>query len=69
MLEDFCGPHPWGPRKSGTHICAEVLARSLRAGPECAARPGRFSDLLFGGWSPCAARCAQPSATQRDAEG
>src|SRR5450432_4926536 len=26
VLEDFCGPHSWGPRKSGTHIRAEVLA-------------------------------------------
>jgi hypothetical protein len=20
VLEDFCGPQTWGPRKSGTHI-------------------------------------------------
>ena len=28
MLEDFCGPQTWGPRKSGTHIRTEVLVPS-----------------------------------------
>jgi hypothetical protein len=28
VLKDFCGPRPRGPRKSGTHIRAEVLART-----------------------------------------
>ena len=57
MLEDFCGPQTWGPRKSGTHIRTEVLvgrARGVsgaRVQPSCAvARP---SDYIVAGCARC----------------
>ena len=39
MLEDFCGPQTWGPRKSGTHIRTEVRVARWRS-------PGHLATML-----------------------